>query len=858
MEPSDVNAVGHSAQPLIQDFEMTQDGDISNRIVQRGNVTKVDMPTQQYGTAEDSQYPGDDHATGDDQSKHNKIMYSRISPSNRFWLRFYLVVNNLGVVLLVIAYTFYIMGLFQPILYVDAGELTDTDLFQPFYETLPHSLITLYQQKAYFTVAIAGLFSITLPFVKMIVTALAYITAMNHRRTQLRLFFGSKPIDKSGIRNEDDGNIKYAREMLIILKLVSKFQMVDVIILLMNTVFLRCVFIWARPGQGLLYLIIYCVLSIAGAQMVNFAVEGEKDIFESWYAIKYAIVPPEFSTPSSSTGNDEEDGKVDVDGFSNNKRWYTSEDFICLMAGVNILSCISLMTNEKLLSVNFTVDSRKVLAIDSTTMSYSEFIMNLHGLDYHRISIMILFFLCIMFPMAFSLLFIASIFGYNFCKRNRTHPIKNVEIAESDDEPNLDYNWDVKITCFVFKVCNIVSEWSCGEVVSLGTMAAYTSMATAERVKVGIPPKNTCSALFMMGAFGISSFLLMAIFYIWNQNVKREFSHMRIYVKYLESPNPGRMAKLMSANNLKVKDSSSDEKPPERMVERITEAITEAEEKRAQRRRFFVPYLEGVRSVLYSKWVAGMFFGILTAITVLFTMSAYTYSYPPPYVSPKAVNRYLQNDLHEVFNLTMKKLPDSIGLCDDPVKAASQPCRGDQPLFELKSSIYLGVVWISGIKSISLLDAQYTLLPDNRMAMKVKIHVEEIRALIRVAATRDEGLENLLQQVIKTGGDGFTAEVQISAHCTNRKPQMRDIRVDSIHMEDFSIHGEWASLLDDVAEPGKAIGSIVASKLNNLLRDPRQQIIWRGISFDIVEMINLIVANNWPTTFVCPVAKKSD
>ncbi|KAK1936245.1 hypothetical protein X943_002331 [Babesia divergens] len=840
-------AAGSSrVRKLIEEFQSANNDSCSDRVINRLGVTKVDMPAHQIG---DSIASNDSGGSWWGKFSENRIMYENISPSNRFWLRIYTILSLLGVAFLVIAYSFYIIGLFEPILYLDAGEFTDTDLFQPFYETLPHSLITLYKQKAYFTVIIAGLFSLLLPFMKMIVTSVAFVTAWNHRRTQLRLFFGEKPIDKSGIRNEDDGNIKYAREMLIILKLVSKFQMVDVVILLLNAVFLRCAFLWARPGRGLLFLIIYCLLSIAGAQMVNFSVEGEKDIFDAWYTIKYAIVPREFSINSiSSADNNGTDSQNDI-VTPQKKRWFISEDFICLMAGLNILSCVSLMTNEKLLTVNFTMDTKKILAMDSTSMSYSEIIQSVSAMQFGHIAVIILFFLCIVFPMVFSLLFLASIFGYNYCKRKNTEPLKRVKISNpEDDEPNLDYDWDVKYTCFVFKLCNIVSEWSCGEVLSLATMAAYTSMTTADRVIVTIPPKNTASALFMLAAYGISSFLLMAMFYIWNQNVKNEFSQIHIYVKYLEESNNSTMTRIIPANQFTDDSQPMDLQKLGNCRLRYPDPLRP----KPPRRMFVVPYLEGIRGVLYSKWLSTLFFGLLTAFTIFFTMSAYTYSYPTPQVNPMAVNNFLANELHEIYGLAQKQIPQSIGECGYERQPPELPCSGTKPLYEMHQMCYAGFIWMGGLRSVSLERANYFLTADNRMAFRIKFHAKELKAYLRFAAVENNRLYNVIEDIIRTSEDGFTVEMDISMQCTNRRPQIRDLRVDNTTVTNFSTNFLLYRILKAVIDFDKALGKLATNQINELLRDRRQRIMWRGVSFDVMEMINLIVVKNWPANFVCP------
>ncbi|GIX62414.1 uncharacterized protein BcabD6B2_18490 [Babesia caballi] len=837
-----VTGVSSRVSKLIQELQRSHGAEISDRVVRRGSSAKIEMPSEPLEPSESPTFSSRRTFFGRD----NRVLFHKISPTNRRWLLLYKVVLNSGVALLVVAYTFYILGLFEPILYLDAGEFTDAEVFQPFYETLPHSLSTLYRQESYFTVAVASIFSLVLPFVKMFVTAVAYVAAVRHRRTQLLLFFGEKPIDKSGIRQEDEGAIKYAREMLIMLKLVSKFQMVDVIVLLLNAVFLRCAFVWARLGQGLLFLIIYCLLSIVGAQMINFAVEGEKAIFDTWYAIKYAIVPPELSIRSSNSlhGNDAMSDSSNS-GYSE-KRWFVSEGFICLMAGFNILSCISLMSNEKLLTVAFTMDSRKVLAVDSTTMSYSEIMVNLHRMDYGPLSVVILFFLCIIFPMIFTLLFLACIFGYNYCKRNSSEPLTSVEIAESSiEEPRLEYEWDVRYTRLVFKLCNIVSEWSCGEVVSLGTIAAFTSMTTADRVLVSIPPKHTCSALFMMVSYGLSSFLLTACFYIWNQNAKFEFSHIRIYVKYLESPNPGYRERLMSDNQLTDDQDSDHLVTPATSNQRRSAAPPAVN-------NFFLPYLEFLRGVFYSRWFTSVFFGLLAGITLLFLMSAYTLSYPAPYVNVKATNHFLQNDLHEVFGLIMKQVPESYGQCDFAPHPAPLPCSGSGPLFVTENKLHLSCMWISGLKSATLQHAAYYFSVDRRMTFNVRLHVAKISAYLRIAAVEDGNLRNMLAGVVSTEGDGFSVEVQLSLKCIDRSPQIRDLRADGVTVTGFRALGKLFTVGSKFFDIPQAIGRWCTDELNKVLSNPRQVIMWRGVSFDLAELINLIAAQNWPTSFVCP------
>ncbi|GBE60107.1 hypothetical protein, conserved [Babesia ovata] len=825
---------------LIHHFQRQRGSGEDKGMVSRDSVTRVEIQAQ---ASTDSLSESGSRRFGID----NRILYHNISPSNRLWLRIYKYILNLGVLFLIVAYTFYIVGLFEPILYLDAGEFTDPDVFQPFNETLLHSLKTLYKQKAYFTVIIAGMFSITLPFVKMIVTTLAYVIAVAHRRSQLLLFFGEKPIDKSGIRTEDEGNIKYAREMLMILKLISKFQMVDVVVLLLNAVFLRCAFVWARPAKGLLYLVIYCLFSIAGAQLVNFAVEGEKDIFDSWWAIKYAIVPRYLSIRSSTSFHAAESvgDKAGIQPLEK-KRWFVSEDFICVMAGVNILSCISLMTNEKLLTVGFTIEKSKTLVVDSSTLSYTDMLMNLLGMDYGAISMVVLFFLCIVFPMLFSIFFLASVFGYNWCMRNRSVNGRPVEITDTDDtETRLDYEWDIRLTRFIFKFCNMLSEWSCGEVVALATMAAITSMNTADRVTVTIPPKKTCSALFMMGAYGVSSFLLTAAFYIWNQNVKLEFSHIRIYVKYLESPNRGHMARLMSDNQF------TDDSIYNGSMGRPVVRTTSPRQQSPVRRHFPVPCLESMRRVLYSKWLSGTFFGLLTGVAILLTMSAYTLTYPSPHVNMQAVSGFLTNDIKEIYGLVRKQVPQSIGQCGFDDFPPDPPCIGAEPLMVTQNRLHMSVVWFSGMKTIDITSAEYFLSAERRMTFKFIFNIEKLKTYVRLAAVEQERLKNMIAGVIETGIP-FDVEAQISMKCVNRSPQMRDLRVDHIVLRDFVVKGKWYQGVSALIDIPAAIGTWCTREANRLLHDPKQVIMWRGISFDVAEFLNLVVSQNWPTNFICP------
>ncbi|EDO07554.2 Paraquat-inducible protein A family protein [Babesia bovis T2Bo] len=818
-------------------------GDEFVRVVHRASSTKVDMPAaESYQTVSSTPSIGRLFF-----GCENRVLTHKISPSNLFWLRVYKVVLNAGILLLAVAYSFYIIGLFEPILYLDAGELTDPDLFQPFFETLPHSLLTLYRQKAYFTVVVAGLFSVTFPFVKLFVTLAAYVTAVAHRRVQLLLFFGEHPIEKSGIRQESDGSIKYAREMLIFLKLVSKFQMVDVVVLLLNAVFLRSAVIWARPGRGMLFLIIYCLCSIAGAQMVNFAVEGEKGIFETWYAIKYAIVPEEISVFSSISAHSEDATPAKpADLPVGRQRWFVSEDFICLMACLNILCCVTLMTNENLMSVAFTMDANKKLSIDNTTMSYKEILSNLRNMDYGNVSLVVLFFLCILFPMVFSVLFIVCILGYNYCKRNKSELCKAVEIADADDgEPCLEYEWDVRCTRFVFNVCNIVSEWSCGEVVSLATIAAFTSMTTADRVKVTIPPLHTCSALLMMCAYGFSSFVLTAIFYIWNQNVKFEFSHIRIFVKYLESPNRDRIARMMSNNHF------TDFVPiaPAGPLESHTNYTPNVRE---SRRNYFLPYIEYVRSILYSKWLSSVFFGLLTAAAVLFAISAYTLSHSAPHLNVTAVRSFMDKEIHEIFALGLKHIPNSVGHCDYMASPPPVPCMGKGPLFSTQNRIHFSLQWVSGIRTLSLKEAQYFLSLDHRMTFQFSFHIAKLEAYIQLAAVEDEGLRNMFAGVVGTQGNGFDCDVQVSMLCKNRQPQIRDLRVDHVRLNGFRVMGNLYSILNVFANIEELIGVWCTNEANRVLTSPKQVIVWRGVSFDIMELVNLIVFQNWPSKFVCP------
>ncbi|GFE54372.1 hypothetical protein protein [Babesia ovis] len=832
----------------VDDIEQPNIHEQLQLVVRRLSATKVDIPpNQSYGAASSAPSIGSVLF-----GCENRVLTHKISPSNLFWLRLYKVVLNLGVLLLVVAYSFYIIGLFEPILYLDPGEFTDPDIFQPFSETLPHSLITLYNQQAYFTVAVAGIFSITLPFVKMIVTIVAYVTAVAHRRIQLLLFFGEHPIEKSGIRQEDEGNIKYAREMLIILKLISKFQMVDVVVLLLNAVFLRSAVIWAKPGKGLLYLMIYCLFSIAGAQMINFAVEGEKSIFQTWYAIKYAILPEELSIIRTLSNTVSDDGSS-VKGFEatvTKKRWFVSEDFICLMACLNILSCISLMTNEKMLTVAFTMDLRKIFAIDTTTMSYKEILSNVHNMDYGALSVIVLFFLCVLFPMIFSVLFIVCILGYNYCKRNEIGTRKSVEITDSDDdEPCLKYEWDISCTRFVFNICNIISEWSCGEVVALGTMAAYTSMTTADRVKVMIPPLNTCSALFMMGTYGISSFVLVALFYIWNQNVKFEFSHIRIYVKYLESPNRNHIARIMSENNLT-------EYVPKEPSGPLISTHHCAPPVRGSRLNFLSPYLEFIRTILYSKWLTNLFFGLLTAMTVLLAITAYTLSHESPHVNVKAMDSFMNNQMHEIFALAMKQMPDSVGDCNFKASPPTLPCSGNEPVFSTQNSVHFSLVWISGLRSLSLKKAEYFLSLERRMSFRLTFHIKNLQAYGKVASVEREGLKNMLAGVVKTEGDGFTMVVELSMACLNRSPQIRDLRVDHIKFNGLRLLGHLYTMINAFTNVEQMLSGLLTTEINRILSSRKQVLIWRGISFDLMEFVNLLVYQNWPAKFVCPAPER--
>ncbi|KAK2197673.1 Intermembrane transport protein PqiA-like [Babesia duncani] len=775
------------------------------------------------GVAEGEKHPDCLKEVDPESCQADYIMYDKIAPNNRTWLRIWSASMHFGMLLLVVAYVFYIVGLFQPILFLEEGELTDPEIFQPYSETLPHSLITLYNQQAYFTVAVAAIFSITLPFVKMFLMAVAYTMAIRHRQHQLRIFYGSTSRGVSPGSQEEDGYIKYTRDCLLILKLISKFQMVDVVILFLNIIYLRCAFLWVKAGPGLFCLILYCICSIIGAQMVNYAVEGERDIFQMWYAQRYCIFPNEI---------------IDYyEGMENGKmsRWYQSEEFICLIVAFNILSCVSIMTNEKLMTVLFTVDLTKMFGVDSTSLTFREILVYIQGINLGTWAIFILFFLCIVIPMAMSILFLTGIFAYDQCLRLGLTARDVPDATENEQMQKEEHKWTVGYTRFIFCLCNFLSEWACGEVLALGTVAAYFSMTTAERVIAFIPPKKITSAMLMMVTYGISSFVLCSIFYIYNLRVKYEL---------------GDVMSLIKRQHLRYQSTAaSDEKVDVILMEDASESIVDVE----PRSGILLKCLHVGRMVLFSKILGSVFFGLLTVILLLLIICSYTMNSPNVYIQQNTVNGFLNKQLADTINISKRNIPKSYGHCDSPIRLAPAPCEGTGPLYYASNkSVFITFPWVTGLDTLAYNGGHFSISSDKRLTFTLDFVFHDLQILAQLGVCNGKQCKMLFNGFALGKGTDIGFSITASSSCKQQRPQLPDLRVDTITVENVKLTFLLHRLIHHYIDVQRFLADWLKYTANKMIYSNITYIKWRGIKMDIVEFANLMLVQNFPSDLQCP------
>ncbi|EKX74321.1 hypothetical protein BEWA_043620 [Theileria equi strain WA] len=763
------------------------------------------------------------HEEPDTKLRPTGVSYERISPENRRWLLIWRIFMTVGIVLLVIAYAFFVMGLFYPLIYINAGEISDPDEFEPTSETLPHSIVTLYRQGAYTTIFIAITFSLMLPFIKMFALCIIPIIVVKHRSKQLLIYFGSNSSNLDRSSFEDDKAIKYSREILLILKLISKFQLVDSIILFFNIAYLRSAFVWAEGGHGLLYIIIYCLASLAGTQLVNLAVEGEKDIFDYWYAIRYAINPNSkrsISLTKGAGGNDNQDDP--------RKNWYTSEVFICLLVIFNILSGVSMLANEKLFSVSFTADRTKLISIDGNSFTILEIIMNLSDC-WGVAPIFILFIQSIVIPLVFSVLFVSGIFCYNFTMHAKTNNRLMVRVNDDKDSEEC-LNWEGKCTKFIFGTCNVLSEWSSGEVIALGALAAYYSLLTAYRVKLSVPPKNFASCFSMVGVFGISSLLLNIVFYIWNNRVKHELSDVSIFVSRLETPKEVTPEYLNQNSNVTTEEPS-DDVPKYKLI--------------------FIRIIDGIRYIIYSKVIVSLFFASLFLVMIFLTVFAFTFTIKEKTVNQHEVQRFLDTGMPQIYTMIKKNLPMSFGQCDYPPAIAPIPCSGTSPLFRFHGTAFVEIPWISGVQSINFLDSEFNITPEKRLQFRMHITFNKLR-LFSKAGICIGPCKTLINGDNLCCGDNIHVEIVASIECNEKAPQLRNLNINALKVKNIRVMSNLNYIIHKIVNIESVIESRLKTHFNQIMTDSDFKILWRGVPFTLLEFINYVLLQNFPRGLKCP------
>ncbi|UKJ88440.2 hypothetical protein MACJ_000884 [Theileria orientalis] len=893
------------------------------------------------------------------------VSYDRMSPENKKWLVIYKVMSYVAIGLLIIAYTFFIALLFSYLIHIEQGEIVDEDLFVPVSESLLHSLSTLWKQEAYFVVMVVFIFSISLPFIKMIATILAYIITARHRKKQINLFFGKRgnklmksKMSKGFSASEEEGNfsgesemsdysiyedgrlIKYAREVLLILKLISKFQMVDVIILLVNIAFLRSAFSWAMPGRGLLYLVVYCLTSILGTQLLNLAVEGEREIFEYWRAVRLLCLPVLSNYYSSclashADGEDEfrmsnikdvgsdhltesevnraveyemnsglesfsknrmerrasmmnlvgKNGQLDVMSdctseadfydilYSSKKkdikvRWYRCDIFVTILVLINLVSAALILTNEKLFGVAFTADPTKKMGMDGHQMSFFEIMLALRDCWYY-LPFFVFFFLSVVVPMLFHLLFLAGLFLYNFAISNKDcNSISNFDPGKPLIKPAHCLNTNVKVTKFIFNTCNLLSEWSLGEVLALGMTAAFVSLKTAYCVRFYLPPKKICCVFTLISTFGITSFLLNIQFFMWHTRILNRLSDVTMYIESINSSKTESDTSYEGKTHLEaiegtvprlkvsVSGNSQNLKRLESYIEGGNNEIMyepdrgdEEKKKKTRIKRMMFKFIDIIRHVVYSKFIISIFFGIFFFVSVYLFVFSFVTTTPPAVVSEAKVQEFLDTGVPGIFKVIKKNLPSTYGDCLNEL-APPKPCIGDNPAFVYESGYRLEVTWVTGINTIQLLESNFKVRDDNRIELKLHLLFKSIRPNIRLSLPSQN--VDLFSGDNLCCGDDIHVVVVMSSEYADRSPYLRDVVLENFQISNLKLLGIVSQVIEKIVDLTDFLEYRIVYYGNEYLKKQERVLRWRGLYFSPLEYFNFLLDLNYPEGLIFP------
>ncbi|EAN34346.1 Paraquat-inducible protein A family protein [Theileria parva strain Muguga] len=907
--------------------------------------------------------------------------YQRMPKNNRRWLHIYKIMSIMAMILLVVAYTFFILLLFAPIIYVDAGAIVDPNLFKPTHESLLHSVRTLWYQKAYIVIFVVVTFSITLPFVKMLATLIAYLVTSLHRSRQIDLFYGSKLRVESQVRAfssrsqsdepnsyessnfesmdysvyEDRKITKYAREVLVILKLISKFQMVDSIILLYNICFLRSAFTWSRHGNGLLYLVIYCLTSILGTQLLNLSVEGEHDMFEYWKAVRLLCLPnsvnydryydtfqnndqseeleyknslmeynvqyrtsntnfnetthlesssemdqsnsglniTEKSTSSAGKNpsvfnlkSKEKSGSFEVisNGTSEpyfyeflykdkrkdlKTKWYISEIFVAVLVVLNIVAAGLIISNEKLFGITFTPDFEKQFGVDGTQMTFFEMVWSLRDC-WNYLPFFIFYVLSILVPVLFHLSFLAGLFLYKITVSNKDFSsISKFDPGNPLIHPCHSFNLSVKLTKFVLNISNLLSEWSLGEVLALGTVAGYVSLYTAPNVRFYIPPPKFVSVFFIISSFGVTSFLINIQFFMWYTRIINRLSDVTIYVESVNSATTsengdysisGKLSHthLVNDQGMIIGDSKSNlqrlESSIEHNVNDVDNQNTRTPGKRNKVRIMFIKVVDFIRHVIYSKIIVSAFFAFLFLLSLCLFGFGFLSSTPPTKIDERKVQNFLDFGLPGIFNIVKRNLPKSYGDCNY-IEEPPKPCSGSSSIYHMNETVYFELVWITGIDSIQFVESNFVVRDDNRLSITSHVKFTVLKPYMKIGACLYGRCNTVYAGENLCCGDDVHVVISVSASCNDDFPHLRNVKFDELKIRNLKFRNELQFLIHKVISIEAFLEKQLLRYINNYLERQEELFDWRGIPFSVSDYINFLTNVNFPHGIKCPPVK---
>ncbi|XP_953665.1 uncharacterized protein TA16370 [Theileria annulata] len=907
----------------------------------------------------------------------NNPIYQRMSPSNKRWLYIYKILSILGMSLLVVGYTFFFLVLFTPLIYVDEGQIVDPILFQPTHESLLHSLVTLWHQKAYIVIVIVVIFSISLPFVKMIATLFAYLVTSLHRSRQIDLFYGSKLRVESQVRAytsrsqsleqnlyepsnlesmdysvyEDRKITKYAREVLLILKLISKFQMVDSIILLLNICFLRSAFTWSRRGNGLLYLVIYCLTSILGTQLLNLSVEGEHHMFEYWkavrllclnntvnydsyyssfqnedaseelefknsmleHSVKYKTsniemnetVQPEKSTEfnkytsgSNTTGNSSSSsGKPPAvfnlksrekshsfEAISNTTsepyfyefiykdkkkdfktRWYISEIFVTILVIMNLVAAGLIITNEKLFGITFTPDVEKQLGVDGTQMTFFEIVMSLRDC-WNYLPFFIFYVLSVLVPVLFHTTFLLGLILYKVSVSNKDFSsISKFDPGNPLIHPCHSFNLSVKFTRYLLNFSNLLSEWSLGEVLSLGIIAGYVSLYTAPNVRFYLPPPKFVSVFFIIASFGVSSFLINIQFFMWYTRIMNRLSDVTIYVESINSATSQEnsdyninsklnQTQLVNDRTLMIGDSKNNLQRLESSIEHSVHDVDNQHQRTRKRNKvriMFIKIVDFIRHIIYSKIIVSTFFAILFLLSLCLFGFGFLSSPPPTKIDERKMQNFLDFGLPEIFSIVKRNLPKSFGNCNY-IYPPPEPCTGSTSIYHSKETIYFELVWISGIDTIHFVDTNFIVRSDNRMEITSHIKFTGLKPYVKMGACISGRCNTVFSGENLCCGDDLHVVIGVSAVCDDTFPHIRDFRFEQLKIKNLKFLNELQYLVSKVVSIESFLERQIVNHVNEFIARQEHIFGWKGLPFSVVDFINFLTQINFPYGLKCP------